>query len=294
MFSWVEIWLLTQFIVETESCLEKLIDLDANVPALQETGAGILVRKLRDREGRVGRLSARLVSIWKEKVLEYAAERKRKTSDDAVQDSQKDEDLMVENGDVSGDFDEGAVAYYSDVAHDNEDNCSEIAKLQLQDSAIWKSENEPFPIEPSPGESFFETVVHPQMTRKKTASDCDTGKIVKKRLDFENEGDENKFEKSFSRQDSVSISLISGLFISSMTLFMASIKDRCESAWESFSGDETGSSRSIFLLLLLARFSPGDFSWLMVLRKFLSFSAKPKASSLSESNMSGESHLETI
>ena len=114
MFSWVEIWLLTQFIVETESCLEKLIDLDANVPALQETSAGILVRKLRDREGRVGRLSARLVSIWKEKVLEYAAELKRKTSDDAVQDSQKDEDLMVENGDVSGDFDEGAVAYYSE------------------------------------------------------------------------------------------------------------------------------------------------------------------------------------
>ena len=30
------------------------------------------------------------------------------------------------------------------------------------------------------------------MTRKKTASDCDTGKIVKKKLDFENEGDENK------------------------------------------------------------------------------------------------------
>ena len=32
------------------------------------------------------------------------------------------------------------------------------------------------------GVSFFAHVVHRQMTRKKTASDCDTGKIVKKRL----------------------------------------------------------------------------------------------------------------
>ena len=42
-------------------CLEKLLNVDLSVPLLLETGIGKIVRKLRDEEGRVGRMAGKLV-----------------------------------------------------------------------------------------------------------------------------------------------------------------------------------------------------------------------------------------
>ena len=56
---------------ELISILVQLAVLEVTVPALLETGAGKVVRKLKGREGKVGRLAGRLVIRWKKVVLNY-------------------------------------------------------------------------------------------------------------------------------------------------------------------------------------------------------------------------------
>ena len=53
------------------SGLVKLATVPVTVPALLSTGVGKVVRRLKDREGKVGRLAGKLVSRWKRIVLQY-------------------------------------------------------------------------------------------------------------------------------------------------------------------------------------------------------------------------------
>ena len=53
------------------SVLVELAQLEVTVPALLETGAGKVVRRMKGAEGKVGRLAARLVIRWKRVVLAY-------------------------------------------------------------------------------------------------------------------------------------------------------------------------------------------------------------------------------
>jgi len=53
------------------SGLVQLATLPVTVPALLATGVGKVVRKLKDREGKVGRLAGKLVTRWKRLVLQY-------------------------------------------------------------------------------------------------------------------------------------------------------------------------------------------------------------------------------
>ena len=54
-----------------ESGLLKLASVPVTVPALLSTGVGKVVRRLKDREGKVGRLAGKLVSRWKRIALQY-------------------------------------------------------------------------------------------------------------------------------------------------------------------------------------------------------------------------------
>ena len=56
---------------EIVAVLVELAQLEVTVPALLETGAGKVVRRLKDKEGRVARLAARLYLRWKRVVLKY-------------------------------------------------------------------------------------------------------------------------------------------------------------------------------------------------------------------------------
>ena len=56
---------------ELVSVLVELAQLEVTVPALLETGAGKVVRRMKGAEGKVGRLAARLVIRWKRVVLAY-------------------------------------------------------------------------------------------------------------------------------------------------------------------------------------------------------------------------------
>ena len=49
----------------------KLATVPVTVPALLSTGVGKVVRRLKDREGKVGRLAGKLVSRWKRIALQY-------------------------------------------------------------------------------------------------------------------------------------------------------------------------------------------------------------------------------
>merc|ERR1719318_2193143 len=53
------------------SGLVKLATVPVTVPALLSTGVGKVVRRLKDREGKVGRLAGKLVNRWKRIVLQY-------------------------------------------------------------------------------------------------------------------------------------------------------------------------------------------------------------------------------
>jgi len=232
----------------TEGCLKTLCSVEVTVPMMLETEVGKVVRKLRDREGRIGRLAGRLVARWKRLIFAYngpevkptqspckaaSGDDKVPSSGDANQEVNNDgqigenEKLRIndengfgeneenglgdyddnglgdydenglgdnyENGlgdydeNGLGDYDENGLCDYDDNGlgdydenglgdidenglddndendlGDNGDNAidkdstyeeieeslGEIARLQMEDSAIWRSENEPTPVSP--------------------------------------------------------------------------------------------------------------------------------------------------
>ena len=77
---------------ELISILVQLAVLEVTVPALLETGAGKVVRKLKGREGKVGRLAGRLVIRWKKVVLNYNPDEEQEENIDVQQDQ-----VMTEN-----------------------------------------------------------------------------------------------------------------------------------------------------------------------------------------------------
>ena len=56
------------------SGLLKLAKVPATVPVLLSTGVGKVVRRLKDREGEVGKLAGKLVNKWRRIALQYDAE----------------------------------------------------------------------------------------------------------------------------------------------------------------------------------------------------------------------------
>lgn len=77
---------------ELISILVQLAVLEVTVPALLETGAGKVVRKLKGREGKVGRLAGQLVIRWKKVVLNYNPDEEQEENIDVQQ-----EQVMTEN-----------------------------------------------------------------------------------------------------------------------------------------------------------------------------------------------------
>ena len=80
---------------ELVSLLVQLAVLEVTVPALIETGAGKVVRGLRGREGKVGRLAARLVVRWKIVILNHQEESSREP---VKKDPDRSRDLLSQTG----------------------------------------------------------------------------------------------------------------------------------------------------------------------------------------------------
>jgi len=67
------------------SVLVELAQLEVTVPDLLETGAGKVVRRMKEKEGKVGRLAARLVIRWKRVVLVYDPGQEEKKKEKSVE-----------------------------------------------------------------------------------------------------------------------------------------------------------------------------------------------------------------
>jgi len=80
---------------ELAACLVVLLSLQVTVPALLATKAGRVVRRLRGRQGEVGRLATIIVNNWKRLVLEYEEQEEQEEQEEVAE---KEVEVQEEEG----------------------------------------------------------------------------------------------------------------------------------------------------------------------------------------------------